>query len=553
MIVELAVENLAIIERSSLRLGPGFTALTGETGAGKSLLIDAINLALGDRADADLVRTGAAKASVRITMDLSDAPDARRTCDDLGVPLEDDTLFIVRDVAAAGRSTVRLGGVLSPVGTLKALGAELVDLHGQHDHQSLLDEARHLDFLDADIGPELLEPLSTYRSALDAQRRTKRALDEFRRGLRDREGRLETLRYTVAEIEKVEPKPGEYAELEAKFARLKHSGRLAEALLQALDKLADGENPAMDGVGEGLRTVESVVRFDPSLDEVVEPLREAKAMLDEAIHGVRAYSDELDADPASLDAIAERIDRLKRLRRKYGATEEEILEALDRARLGLEQLESAEESEEMLVGALDDATATLDEAAAALTEMRRERGAVFAERVQSQLRDLAMGRAQFTVDLGAKSPDETGADLVRFFFTANAGESPRPLAKIASGGEISRVMLAIKSAMAGRGGVPTLIFDEIDAGLGGRAAVTVARKLRELGKHYQVVAITHSPQIAAQADDHFRIEKVETGGRVVTQVGPLTRQEREEEIARMLAGETITETSLANARELLAG
>ncbi len=553
MIVELTVENLAIIERSHIELGPGFTVLTGETGAGKSLLIDAIELALGERADTELVRTGATRASVSVVFDLSNEPTALQKCQELGIPLEDNLLYIQREVFAEGRSQCRVAGKMIAVSALRQLGQFLVDLHGQHDHQSLLDAARHIGYLDSWIGKpatNLLDQLAAaYSEAEDARKR----LQSLRAGMRDREHRLDLLRFQVNEIESVSPITGEMVELEIQLSRLKHTEKLASATFGALSSIADDENCAVDRLGAALKDLEDCVRFDASLEERIAPLREALLQAEEGVHGLRAYSEELEADPEKLEEVASRIDALRRLRRKYGEDEAKILEFLDGARNELALLEDSEASEDELRNAVERAERRLNEFGTELSELRQSRASEFSELVKTQLWDLAMDRARFEVDFKTKPTDATGLDLVEFFFSANAGESPRPLAKIASGGEISRVMLAIKTALAGRAGVPTLIFDEVDTGLGGRAAATVARKLEELAAQYQIVVISHLPQLASRATAHHRIEKIESNGRVATQVRLLNPDERIEEIARMLAGEQVTTGALANAREMLTG
>lgn len=553
MIVELTVENLAIIERCQMALGPGFTVLTGETGAGKSLLIDALELALGERADAELVRTGAGRASVNVVLDLSTQETARAKCLELGIALEENLLYIQREVYAEGRSQCRVAGKSIPVSALRQLGQFLVDLHGQHDHQSLLDPVRHISYLDAWIGKpahRLLEEVAcTFGEAEDARRR----LQSLRAGMRDREHRLDLLRFQVNEIEAVKPQPTEMPELEIQLSRLKHNEKLAEAAFGALESLGERESCAIDLLASSVKALEDCLRFDSSLEERLAPLREALFQAEEGVHGLRSYSEALEADPARLDEVATRIDVLKRLRRKYGESEEAIVLYLEKARAELALLEDSEASEDDLRIAAQQAEEKLNRQSLELSDLRKERAVEFGELVQTQLRDLAMDRALFNVDFKQKPADAFGCDLVEFYFSANAGEQPRPLSKIASGGEISRVMLAIKTALAGRAGVPTLIFDEVDTGLGGRAAATVARKLEELATHYQILVISHLPQLASRATSHFRIEKVEAKGRVTTEVRLLSPNDRVEEVARMLAGELVTENALANAREMLAG
>ena len=533
MIAELSVRNLAIIEHTVLTLGPGFTALTGETGAGKSLLIDAVELVLGDRADTELVRSGTDRARVEVRFDQAE-------------PVE-----IVREVSAQGRSTCKVNGQSISVAALRTLGKSLVDLHGQHDHQSLLDPLRHLRYLDDWIGQpghDLLESVaSAHQAFLDAKRR----LQVVRSTKRDREQRLDMLRYQVNEIETVGPLADEMAELEARLDRLKYAERLQEASAFALDSISDQEGCAVDGVNQSVKQLEEVLRYDADLEESLTPLREAAILLQEGTHTLRNYLERLEADPAELEVVAGRIDDLRKLRRKYGENEVEVLKFLESAREELDLLDGDLNTEEGLEEVVRASRTELDWQANLLSALRHERSAEFSGLVQAQLRDLAMDRAIFQMHFETKEPEADGSDLVEFYFSANAGESPKPLAKIASGGELSRVMLGIKTALAGRAGVPTLIFDEVDSGLGGRAAATVATKLRELSQHYQVIVISHLPQIAAKADVHFHIDKQEQSGRVKTTVRRLEGEERVTELARMLAGDHIGESALANAREML--
>jgi len=552
MIVELSVENVAIIERSQLRFGPGFTVLTGETGAGKSLLIDAIELVLGERADSDLVRAGAARAVVSAVFDFTGHADLRALASEHGLDLEDGLLYVQREVSAEGRSNCRVGGKMTPVSALKKLGQKLVDLHGQHDHQSLLHPDRHGEFLDGWIGEPIPALKQQVADAFRTWSEAKQDLAALQRGLREREQRIDMLRFQVDEILQAEPLVGEFEEQEARLSRLQHAEKLAEAVYGALDQLAEQERCALDLAGGSQRSLEAVQRFDPDLEPIVETVRSAWVGLDEAIRQLRAYGDRLEVEPGLLEATAERLDLLKRLRRKYGEDEAAVLEFLAEAERELELLTDHEQSIEKLEREASAAEEQMRATAAALTAARKARSGEFAERVAEQLHDLAMEKARFEVRIGERPVDADGADAIEFFFSANPGEPERPLAKIASGGEVSRVMLAIKTALAGRAGVPTLIFDEVDAGLSGRAAAVVARKLEALAEHYQVLAISHLPQIASRATTHFRIEKQERDGRVLTHVRGLDGPERVEEIARMLAGEDLSESALANARDLLA-
>lgn len=551
MIVELSVENLAIIERSDLSLGPGFTALTGETGAGKSLLVDALELAFGARAETGLVRTGAGRALVSVTLDLSDRPDVAQRCEEAGAELEDGLLYLQREVFAEGRSQCRIGGRLAPVATLREIGKLVVDLHGQHDHQSLLDPRSHLGFLDAWIGAEAAGGRSDVSEKLERWQELDRRLASLRGSRREREHKIDLLSFQVKEIEAVGLRVGEMAELESRLARLKHAEQLAHTVAYVRQALVEGEPSGRDLVSGSAKLVEEAERLDPSLSSVREPLEQAGILLEEAVAELRAYEDSIDASPGMLEETASRVDTIKRLLRKYGDDESAVLEFLERSKVELELLTGDESGEESLANASAEARQDLEKTCAKLSALRKAKADAFSAQVQAQLRDLAMEKARFEVAFHPQEPDATGADAVEFLFSANTGESLRPLSKIASGGEISRAMLAIKTALMGRAGVPTLIFDEVDTGLGGRAAATVARKLEELARHDQVIVITHLPQIAGRATAHFRVEKGESAGRVSATARPLAENERVEEIARMLAGEEVGESALAHARELL--
>jgi DNA repair protein RecN (Recombination protein N) len=549
MLRSLTVEQIGIIDRAHVEFGPGFTAVTGETGAGKSLFIDAIGLALGGRADSDLVRSGAARAVVTLVAEVADARVAM-ALREAGIE-PSDAFTVRRELSADGRSSVRVDGRPVSVGTLRAIGARLVDMHGQHAHQALLAEERQAEFLDEWIGPEATVSKAEVSAAHAAWESARRALSAARSGQREREQRLDLLRFQVGEISEAGLRLGESEELTGRIERLKHAERLREGAALALERLTGGESPAGDSVAVSAREVRGLAEIDPGLLEAAGLLGDANAALADAARELRGYLDGLEADPGALEEAAARLDHLKRLFRKYGEPETAVLAHLAEAEAELAAIENADLDEATLLGRLEDAQARLDRATASLTAPRRPAAQEFSSLVTQEVRELAMERAEFMVRVEPKPVGPDGADHVVFDFTANAGEPPRPLAKVASGGEASRVMLAIKVASAGRAGVPTLVFDEADAGLSGRAAAVVARKLQVLGRERQVVAITHLPQIAARADRHVRIEKSTIGGRTVTDVRPLDPSEREHEVARLLAGEEVTPSALDNARALL--
>ena len=549
MITELHVENLAIIQSANVSFRQGFSALTGETGAGKSLLIDALELCLGERADTELVRTGATKASVQLVVDLSARPEVLAQISDFGVENEAGVIYIQREVFAEGRSQARVNGKSVPISVLRELGGLIVDLHGQHQHQALLNQDTHVEYLDGWIGEPAVQLKSVVAEKYVSWQEAKRKYDALQKGIQEREQRLDLLRFQDNEIESFSPLPGEEAELVNVLSRLKNLEKISGAGQRALAVLSEDEVNARDLLAMGLKEAEEVNRLDPSLD--ISELQESLVDLQEAVYRIQAYLEGLDSDPASLEATVERMDGLKRLKRKYGENEDDILAYLVSAQEELATLTDVEASEETLLLALNASIEELNVAFDALTELRQSRSTDFSLDVQSHLADLSMGKTQFSVSIRRGDAGTAGRDFVEFLFSANAGEELKPLAKIASGGEISRVMLAMKSALAGRAGVPTLIFDEVDTGLGGAAAAAVGKKIRALSEHYQVLAISHLPQVASQANEHFRIQKHEVDGRVQTDVVPLTEEERVHEIARMLAGDEVSQHAVANARDLL--
>ncbi|MEX2243770.1 MAG: DNA repair protein RecN [Fimbriimonadaceae bacterium] len=549
MLRALTVKDVATIESCSLEFGPGLTVLTGETGAGKSLVVDAIGLALGDRADSELVRAGSRKAVVSLSADVSANESLRRLCEENGVEVEDGEVVVVREVTAEGRSTVRINGRLASVGVLRQIGAELVDMHGQHDHQALLDVERQIVFLDewaSDADLRMSVGLR-YAEAEGVRRR----LASLRSDRRDVEQRVDMLRFQVEEISGVGPVAGEFEELEARISRLQHAERLVTGASEALEALSEGEGSAMERVSGAVQSLESLSSLDPGIERVLDPLRDSLFSLEEAVRRLGAYASELDMDPAALEESAARLDALKRLRKKYGEDETAVIAFLERAKGELVLLEESGSSEEELVAALAAAESALMKEAGALTKVRARSAKEFAATVTKHARELAMEKAEFEVRVSPKPVQADGADAVEFYFSANPGDPPRPMAKVASGGEISRIMLAIKVASAGRAGVPTLVFDEVDSGLGGRAAAVTATKLQQLARHNQVLVISHLPQIAGRADTHFRIEKGERLGRSSTSVVELEGDARILEVARMLAGEKVGDSALANARELI--
>lgn len=549
MLIELHAENIAILDDVEVAFGPGFTAITGETGAGKTLLIDAISLCLGERADTTLVRTGASSATVRAVFDPP--PVARACLVELGYDIGDEALYLQRDLAAEGKNTCRVNGKPAPLSALKQIGDTLADLHGQHEHQSLLHPASHVGMLDAWIGDEATSLRDQVSAAWDDLADVRLEQETLERDTSERARMLDVLRFQVDEIRNAEVRVGEIDEIKVNLKRLEGSEQLAERLLSAQEALFAGETAARDLIGKATHDLEAAAAIDPEVAPVLAQLRNAEIAIEEAISVLKARAAEAEHDPERIELLAARLDAYADLRRKYGETEADILAFFDAASRDLDRLENLEAAATDVQARLAAAQSAFEAAAQQLSDCRRKHADKFCGAVASELSDLGMAAARFAGLFETKAAGRDGAERFEFLFSANAGEDPRPLSKIASGGEMSRLMLAVKTVLAGKGGVPTLIFDEIDAGLGGQTAAVVAKKLTRLGENYQVIAITHVPQIAGRATAQISIDKQSVGGRTVTTVRPLSPDDRVHEIARMVGGETVGDAALANARQLL--
>jgi len=563
MLVQLSVRNLAIIRDIRLDFGPGLTALTGETGAGKSILIDALGLVLGARASSDLVRSGAARAWAEAIFDLADLPATEALLSQLaayGVEPEDGQLIVTREIQANGRSVARINGQAVPASVLNAIGSALVDIHGQSDHLSLLKAERQLDLLDRYAGllglrEELARRVQEYRSV-------RRQLERLRAEEREREHRADLLRYQVQEIEAARLRPGEEEELLAERARLQNAERLAMLASDVLMLLEGEELGVLDGIRRASVRLDELGRLDSTQESLAEQLREALYVLQDVARSVRAYAEELEADPERLTAIEDRIDTIRRLKRKYGDTIEAILDYADRARRELASLESSEELLGELEARLVHLARDVVQLATELSQRRRQAARALEEAMGEAMRDLRLGQGVFVVafddppelldpQAAADRCTETGWDRIEFVMAPNPGQEPRPLARIASGGELARLMLALKSILSEVDDTPTLVFDEIDVGIGSRSAQVVGERLWQLAREHQVIVISHLPQIAAFADRHFKITKHVVDGTTETRVQLLEGEARLEELAAMLDGTPVTPESLANARAML--
>ena len=557
MLRELHIKNVAVIDEASVEFGKGFNVLTGETGAGKSILIDSINMALGARSSRDLIRGGEEKAIVDTVFEIEDEA-TRAELEELGVEVEDGFVYINRTMTADGRSVCRINGRPTPLSTVRDAGRLLLNIHGQHDNHALLNPKLHLDFVDSYGG--LTETKERYRAAYKAVRDIERELDELARGEAEKAQRADMLKFQIEEIDAAKLKAGEEEELERRRSYLGNIGKIAGAASEAYEKLYSGEGmqqSAYDLISAALRSVGEAAEFDPDMEKRRGELSNILAELEESAHDLKNTADNADFDPNEINLIEERINLIYGLKRKYGSGIGEILEYGERARAELEKIENSDEYMARLSGELAAKKEELRAAAAELSKRRGEVGAELSERVNEQLRELDMN-VVFEVGIQPKTDadgeavyDAQGAEDIEFMISANPNEPMKPLAKIASGGEMSRIMLALKSVFADSDRVETLIFDEIDTGISGRAAQRVAEKLKSLSEKRQTLCITHLAQIASMADSHYLIEKNVDGERASTKVTPLGENERVRELARIIGGVKVTDLTLKNAREML--
>lgn len=543
----LQIENIAVIERSEILFEDGFNVMTGETGAGKSIVIDAISAILGERAYRDMIRTGANRASVR---GVFDRIGSLAWFEENGVPWE-ESLVIQRDIYLDGKNICRVNGTAVTVTQLKKLGIQLINIHGQHDSAALFDENYHLSFLDgyACDEAELADYAACYRNV----QRLRGEISALSMDEGEKLRRMETLKYQIEEISRAGLQVGEDDALESRRKLLQNAEKLSDGLEEASSCINGGEDT--DGAAELLARAEHALTRLLRFDESLMPLRDAVAdLMYQARDAGEQVHDRIDALSYSadeLERIEERLDVIYRLRRKYGATCEDILAYLQRAQEELDAIEFSEDRMARLEKQLRSAQEAAWTAARALRAVRERVAEGLTARVLQELTDLDMKKVQFCCRFEETELTPLGADAVAFYMSANLGEALKPLNKVASGGELARIMLALKNVLAERDHVPTLIFDEVDTGVSGRAAQHVAEKLRAVSKSKQVLCVTHLPQLAALADTHFLIAKSEREGRTYTSVTPLDFEGRKQELARIIGGTSITATTLQSAAEML--
>ena len=550
MITDLHIENIAVIERSDIRFGPAFNVLTGETGAGKSIVIDAIDAVLGGRASREIVRAGADKALVSAVFTASDA--AQRWLEENEIDC-DGELILLRRISADGKSACRVCGVPVTAQQLRSLGGLLLDIHGQNDGRQLLDETRHLEYLDR-FG-DYPEAIAAFSGAYARYRAVKSEMERLRMDEFEKERRIARLSAEIEELEGAQVRPGETEELESRCTLMKNAGKVAGNLQRAYDALYEADDNAIALASAAAECTQAAAAVAPELSDAAKSVSDACFLLTDASERISDFLRGLDFSDEEFDRIETRLSLLRRLERKYAADEAGLIEALDDRRRQLSELESAEDLLQALEQDLKKAQQSAMNAAKALSKARAGAAKELETRIESELRDLNMPAVRFRVELeavpGEPGFNAGGCDSVRFLMSANAGEAPGRIARIASGGELSRIMLAMKSVLAAYDVVDTLIFDEIDTGVSGIAAQRVGEKMGNLSRARQIICVTHLPQIAAMADSHFAISKAVRDGRTFTSVTPLDRDGRVRELARLHGGDIATETALRAAAEQL--
>ncbi len=549
MLSLLHIENIAVIECADISFDRGFNVLTGETGAGKSIVIDAISAILGERAYRDMIRTGTERASVRAV--FTEVPEFSWFAEN-GVEYDPETV-ISREIHLDGKNICRVNGTLVNVSCLHKLGIQLINIHGQHDSAALFDEENHLAFLDAFADNGKLR--ASYGERYEAVAKLRREISSLTMDEGEKLRRMENLKYQIAEIEKAELEPGEDDRLEERRKVLQNAEKLSNGMETAVECLYGGEDS--DGASGLLAQAEYALarlsRFSDSFAALHDRVSDLMYQVQDAAEEVRDARDSLSYSAEELEQIESRLDVIHKLRRKYGTTCEDILEYLDKAKKELDEIEFADDKLERLKNNLKKAEKEAWDAALALRENRQQAADTMSKRILSELSQLDMPRVQFACRFTETELTANGADAVAFYMSANAGEALKPLSRVASGGELARIMLAMKNVLAEKDQVATLIFDEVDTGVSGRAAQKVAEKLRSVAVHKQVLCVTHLPQLAALANTHLLIAKSERDGRTYTSVTPLDLEGRKRELARIIGGANITETTLKSAEEMLRG
>ncbi len=550
MLQLLHIENIAVIEEADITFDQGFNALTGETGAGKSIVIDAMGAVLGQRTSRDLIRTGANKAFVSA---LFTGVPALPVLEDCGVAAENGELLLQREIYADGKNVCRVSGRPLTVAQLRKIGGALLNIHGQHDGQQLLDEEQHGAYLDS-FG-KVEKELADYTACFEAMEATRKKLKSLQMDEAEKERRMDSLKFQIGELERAQLKPGEEEELDRRRNLLKNGEKFMTAIQGAVWNLTGGDEGggAVSALREAAGAVSGAKNLDDRFSQLHERLENLYSEAYDVAETLRDMEDAFDFSPHELDELEGRADQLYRLKKKYGPTVEEMLEYLEQRKEELDQIAFASDTAARLEKQLEKDRKQTMKSAGVLSQARKAAAKQLEERIQDELRQLDMPKVRFAICFAEKEPDATGIDTVRFLMSANVGEELRPINKVASGGELARIMLALKNVLAENELIGTLVFDEVDTGVSGRAAQKVAAKLAQVSRGKQVLCVTHLPQLAAMADTHFSVEKGESGGRTYTKVLRLDREQRKQELARLTGGEHLTKAMLDGAGELLDG
>lgn len=546
MLRELNIKNVAVIEKTAIGFGGGLNVLTGETGAGKSIIIDSINMILGERTSRDYVRYGTDKAMVQAVFEGTD--EALALCEEIGAQSEDGSIILAREITKDGKSTARVNGIIVPLGAMKQVSASLVNIHGQHDNQALLTPAKHISFLDEYAqSHELLEK---YSEKYKHVKSLKQEMEYLSQNEKEKSERIDLLSYQVNEIQKAGLEIGEEEELIARRDEIANAEKISECVHSAYGLLYDSHEgySAYDILSSAISALEGAAAYSETVQEAFSALTDASYTIQDAAHSVKDYADNIEFDKAALDEAEERLDLINRLKRKYGGSVESVLEYAEKAAAELLGLENSDKRLAELEGLINEGEKELLKIGKELSRVRKDAAADLEVKITEALHELNMEHSVFGVEITDTEPSSKGMDSVQFMIKTNSGEPMKPLTKIASGGELSRTMLALKSILSDN--IDTLIFDEIDTGVSGSAAKKIAIKLSEISKAKQVLCITHLPQLAAMADHHFLIEKVSSEESAKTTVAELDTEERVLEIAR-ITGADITETSKEYAKELI--
>lgn len=555
MLLELNISNFALIDRLTISFEKGLNILTGETGAGKSIIIDAVNLVLGERADRDSIRTGADRALVEAHFDCSGISGIEEILDQMGIELEDGGILVLSREIKSGRSICRVNGRAVSLSYIKEISRHLIDIHGQHQHQSLLDVHRHMDILDHFGGEEVLRQRNKVELLFRELASLRKLLDDMVKNEMERQRNIDLYDYQINEISAANLQVGEDEELEKKREVMANAERIYQALAAGYQILYQGDGNSLtviDGLNQASALLSPFVHMDQAISEFYNNISSSCLLLQEISRDMRSYLENIEFDQGELNRIEERLDLINKLKRKYGNTIEEILSYRDKKAEELERLINSEEELKGLEDKLKDLEARMEQECEYLSGLRDRASVLLGESILKRLKRLGMEKARFMVKKEKmKEYTPKGRDYVEFMFSANPGEPLKPLHKIASGGEMSRIMLAIKTSLAHIDNIPTLIFDEIDVGISGRTATVVAQQLAQLSSGHQVICVTHLPQIASMADTHYLIKKIEKKGKTYTTLESLDEDARIQEIARLAGGESISEAAYRHARELI--